>query len=71
VPLLNQILLSFEKIFFKYLWWSEDLIFRKILIQFQEKAYWLPYVVLIEGRVWSRNLKNLKPMDYFFPESAL
>jgi peptide/nickel transport system substrate-binding protein len=46
-------------------------IFRKVVLRSQEKAYWLPYLSVIGVRVWNTKLKNFKPMEYFYPESAL
>ncbi len=46
-------------------------IFKKVVLRSQEKAYWLPYVAVINARVWNKKLKNYKPQDYFHPEAAL
>ena len=46
-------------------------ILKKVVLRTQEKAYLLPYVSPAEARVWTRKLKNYKPMDYFTPEAAM
>jgi peptide/nickel transport system substrate-binding protein len=45
--------------------------FKKCVLRAKEKAYFLPYAVEVGTRVWSKKLKNNKPMDHFFPEKAL
>ncbi|MBI4765345.1 MAG: ABC transporter substrate-binding protein [Deltaproteobacteria bacterium] len=46
-------------------------LFKKVVLRAQEKAYWLPYVSVVGAKVWTRKLKNFKPLDYFTPEAAL
>ncbi len=46
-------------------------VFKKVVLRSREKAYWLPYVSVITSRAWTKKLNNYKPLDYFFPESAL
>jgi peptide/nickel transport system substrate-binding protein len=46
-------------------------LFKKVVLRTQEKAYLLPYVSPIGARVWSKKLKNFKPIEYFTPEAAM
>jgi peptide/nickel transport system substrate-binding protein len=46
-------------------------IFKKVVLRVKEKAYLLPYVTVINARVWTKKLQNYKPLEYFYSEEAL